>query len=284
MTSKPFAILFPLLVASAAFAQAEPATTQSSPPAESSAEISPEVRPLLDRLRDAYLKPGPWLTEATITGDFDVSGRQRMFEMRVVGTADGEGRFDHHAIGVGRVVQTSEKAFIFDARRNAFANLERKPERRPADDVPDAVSQILIDENPSLLLSLTTEPDKLLVAGAKRISAKDGAIVIESDHDLRTITLDGRGMITSMTIDYASLLAQRGAAAVKKAIVTLNYTRADRTPPAVDAFAFEVPKGASEFRLTSELMRDRVKDAVRRAGPRGAAATTASSTQPAKSD
>lgn len=280
------ACILPLLLASLAIAQAEPATTQSTQPSTApNVEISPEARQRLDRLKSAYAAPGPLRVEATIVGEFDVAGRQRTYQMQVVGQTDGEGRFDHQAKDIGRVVQTPEKVIIFDARRNAFANLTQKPQRRNAADFPEAVSEILIDENPSLLLTLTDEPDTLLTANVKRVLVRDDALVLESTNDLRTIQFDDLGLIRSMSIDFTPLLKERGALAIKKASVVLTYTRSDRTPPGADAFAFEVPKGASEFRLASELLRDRIEEIPGRLLPGGRATTPAApTTQPATSD
>jgi hypothetical protein len=245
--------------------QGEPTAITSAPPtapttspttraAEASVEISPDARPLLEKLNQAYAAPRAVSLRVNVRGVFDVAGRVRNYSLDAIGYADGKGRFSHDVTGVGRVVQTDDRVIIFDARRNAYGVIEQTPAVRPAGQIAEAISDVFIDENPVLLMLIASDPAKLLERGAKTITVRDGALVITSETDIRTIRLAADGSIESMVIDYVPLLELRGAHAIKSASATLTYTRSDTSPPE-GAFVFEVPSGAVEFRISSELMR-----------------------------
>ncbi len=233
-------------------ATTKPATRPATKPA---VQISPEARVLLDKLNTAYAQPRAASLRVSVRGEFDVAGRARTYTLDAVGYTDGKGRFDHEVEGVGRIVQTDDRVIVFDARRNAYGVIDQPPAVRPAGKIPEAVSDVFIDENPALLMLITTEPAKLLERGAKSINVKDGALVITQESDVRTISLEPDGRIRSMTIDYVPLLELAGAKKIKSATATLTYTPSDASPPPDRAFAFDIPSGAVEFRIGSELMR-----------------------------
>lgn len=245
------------------------AMLSSTQPTTKPAELTPEAEHLLERLAHWHDHADGVSMKGTLVGEFDVAGRSRRFEMQVIGYADGKGRFSHEAVGVGRVVQTGEQVYIFDQRRNSYAMLTSPAARPDPRRVPEAVFEILIDENPMLLPLLTDEPERILVRGAKKASVKDGELVIESDTEVRSVRLDPDGRIVSVRIDYSPLLKSRGAEAVKQASATLTYDSFEPRLPEGAEFAFKPPAASTEMMLPSELMKERLKELQRRIPTRG---------------
>lgn len=233
-----------------------PTTQATTQPA---VEVTPAAQRMLDRIDKAYAAPVVLKVEATVKGDFDVASRKRSYEMSLVGHTDGKGRFDHQVASVGRLVQTEDRVIVYDAVRNAFGALKQPPAVRAASAIPDAVSSVFIDENPSLLMAITTEPSKMLIDGAKRVDVEGSDLLIESDETRRTITLDDAGLIQSMQIDYSLLMRSRKAENIKQARVTLQYTKTERVESTSDAYAFTPPLSATEFPIQSELLQTKDK-------------------------
>ncbi len=227
---------------------------QTSQPA---VEVTPEAKVLLDRVNAAYLQAQskPVTNAATITGEFDIAGRSKKYEMKVYGFADGKGHFDHRVKDIGRVVQTEDRLIVYDAVRNSFGTLMQNPAIRKPIDVVDAVTDVLIDENPSLLMLISNEPVELLKRGAQRISTRDDKLVIESDEDVREIEIGSDDMITAVTLDYSPVLKSRMAEGIKIARVRLVYVPTDLPDQPKDLYLFALPDGSTEFRLQAELMK-----------------------------
>lgn len=247
-------------------------------PTTKPAELTPEAEAMLDRLERWREHAAGVSVKGAIAGEFDVAGRSRRFEMQVSGYADDKGRFSHEAIGVGRVVQATEQLYLFDQRRNAYATIAFRAARPDPAEIPEASFEILLDENPLLLLLLTDEPERILVRGAKRASVKDGELVIESDNEVRNFRIDSDGKIESMRIDYSPLMKSRGAEAVKQASATLTYQSVELRLPDGAEFAFKPPPASTEMVLPSELMKDRIRE-MRKRLPKGVT-TTRPTTQP----
>ncbi|MBC7785767.1 MAG: hypothetical protein H7144_18220 [Burkholderiales bacterium] len=224
-----------------------PGTQPASRPA---VKIDEAAKPLLERIRAAYTNEQPRRLVAHITGIFDVAGRSRNYQLEVESLTNGAGRFIHRVRDVGTVAQNAEKLILYDLKRNSFGTLKTPDRRVSASDLPEAVVEILIDENPALLLCLSTEPDKALLLGAMRAHVDAGRLIITSENEKRTLDLDTNGLIRRMEINYTPLLASRGTANVKSALVTLEYAPPELPAAVADAeFEFVPPETASEFPL-----------------------------------
>lgn len=242
----------------------QPATTQAAT-TRASADVSAAAAPVLDRLAAAYANAVPMDFVASVVGTFDVAGRSKMYTLEISGRTDGDGRFFHYGSGVGLLVSDGTNAYLYDQRRNAYAELQATPRRPAPAELDEAISDVLIDENPALLLTLTTDPAGLLkhLAKAVRLPAgkADGradGLVLELPMKLITLEVDPKtGLITRSTIDYAPAMTARHAAGVRRADAVLTYTRqahAATTMPA-DAFAWQPPATASQIVLHAELLR-----------------------------
>lgn len=229
-----------------------PATTEpaSQPTTRPLATVEPGGELLLEQLNAAYAKPGPRHVVGEIKGLFDVAGRSKAYSMAVEGRTDGHGRFLHDAGPAGLIVGNGKSAYLYDRRRDAFATLTAMADRLPADQIQSPLINILLDENPALLLSLTTEPAALLKRSVKTIrpAMQPSALVLERAAKRITLHLNSEdGTIRSSDIDFIPLMEKRGAAGVKAAGATLTYTVQSAEAPGEKAFDWQPPATATEF-------------------------------------
>jgi hypothetical protein len=225
------------------------------------AEVSADAKPVLELVKGYYTAAKSLRVEGSVTGDFDVAGRARKYSFAFTGIADGAGRFTHEPKDIGLVMGNDQRITIFDAKRNAYGWLPPIKGRLPSASVSGDVIDILIDENPAILLMLTTEPDQLLVCDSKRVAlgtpdaAGNPTLRMENDKDIRVVAVDQKtGALLSMQIDFRPALEAAGAANIKRANVEVKYDRmapADSIPQS--SFEWTPPRGATEFQLKPDV-------------------------------
>ena len=250
---------------------AGPATTQSTQPVE-----SPQATALLTSVREAYLSAQSLRVEGTIHGDFDIAGRQREYKVSFTGIGDGAGRFggdiktkDGEPLQI--FAANGKQLTLYNARRNSYATAASFAERVPAGELPDAFVALMLDGDASSLLLLCDAPDTLLRLGATKLDVADtpadepAILLWESADEKRRFFFDSKTrLLQKLEIDYTPLFAARDTNGIKRAVVTITYTRVE--PGAVTAdsdFAFKPPATASEFVLHVEMMRDVTPPATR---------------------
>ena len=252
-----------LAAASSAQSSSAPTTFPTTAPAtRPTANVSVDAAPLLDALAKTYSRVEPLRVTGVIVGDFDVAGRKKVFTLRVSGITDGAGRFIHKADGSGLLVNNGKQAYLFDSKRDTFAELPAMAARVSPAELDESVVNVLLDENPALLLTLTSDPAGLLKQVATKIHLSQtppgGAnkqLVLELPQKRITLSVDPtRDTITSSTIDYASVFKARGATDVKSVKAVLTYEPA-KSHFTADDFAWSPPADATEISLGGELLR-----------------------------
>jgi outer membrane lipoprotein-sorting protein len=227
------------------------ATTRTSQPG---ATISPDATKLLDQMRDASAKLGAFRADGEIRGTFDIAGRRRDYTAKFTSVATGDGRFRHELEGLGLIVSDGKSVTLYDPRRNAFGTAKVAATVAPADKVFTPLIDVLIDENPQLLLTLTTEPQKLLALAATAIetdaSAAAPTLIWRGDDIVRTFEFNPQSfLIRSMRIDYTGLFKRRGVVDAK-AMVELRYMVVEpATTVDEKLLIYTPPAAASEFSL-----------------------------------
>ena len=271
-----------------------PASRPTSGPTTVAAPDPAAVR-WLNRAAAAYGPARPLTVAGTLVGTFDVAGRRRVYTLQVRGVTDGQGRFAHRAEGVGLLVNDGHDAYVFDAGRNTYARLPASTQRAGANGtaaVDASVVSVLLDENPALLLTLTTDPAALLTAASQSplrpatgptttatrpttgpttgpASATGPAEVgLVVDRGGKTVTLWAdpvTGEIRRAVLDYGPAFAARHTYGLKTARVELTYDPPTHGPPPATAFAWQPPVTATEFTLPSELLQ--AEPTTRATGP-----------------
>ena len=221
------------------------------------ATVDPAALPLLAQLQTAYTAPGPLHVIGEIVGEFDVAGRRKKYSLHVDGRTDGQGRFLHDAGDAGLIVNDGKTAYLYDRRRDAFAALDALAARQPADAIDQSLIDVLLDENPALLLALTTDPTALLRRSvtAIRPATQPSTLVLERQDKWTTLHLrPADGTIASAGVDFTPLMRSRKAAAIVAARATLTYQSPTREAPPDTLFTWHPPASATEFQIKSELI------------------------------
>ena len=262
-TTRPALLLLfiatPLLAEETASSQpattSRPATTHSA--TTQAADISPAAGALLSKLAAASAKSAPTQFAGVIVGDFDVAGRAKHFELDVTGRTDGNGRFWHYGRETGLLVSDGTHGYLYDQHRNRYAELQVAAGRCAPSNLDEAVSDVLLDENPALLMTLTTDAGALLRRLATSITLSDSGNGLVLSTSLKRITFDldpATQALLRSTIDYTPDFVRRGATGVKSAKAVLTYGT-PLFPPASDSYTWSPPPTASQFVLHDELIR-----------------------------
>ena len=233
------------------------ATQPASQPSSRPANVTPEAADVIRKLQDAITAAGAMQIDGEVTGQFDVAGRSHTYVAQLRSLVAPDGRFRHELVGYGLIVGGEKKITFYDPRRNSFATTDRAAAQAPAADIPAPLVSVLLDENPLLLLALTSEPEKLLASSAKSTAlgsgddAENDVLVVQSPDVRRAFSIDRRThLMSKVTIDYQPRFAQRGAKNTT-ATVTIRYTQV-AADAKIDArqFTFTPPQSATEFNIS----------------------------------
>ena len=257
----------PTIVASPATAPAiaaSPSTAPSTAPATQTAYAIPvpaDAKPLLEQVAAAYAQSGGLTTRGTISADFDVSGLKKTDQIAFDSAADARGAFVFK-LGEEQVIAASaDRTVIFYAQRNQYLQTDPIAAAAPLDKLPADVRALLIDQDPSLLLALVDRPADALLAGQTSIRSVSDTTIngtacptleMTSKRRITRVAVDPQThLLRRWTIDLEPGLAEQGAAGIKSATVTINYTQAAPGRPAPEAVAFNLPRDAREYQPAS---------------------------------
>jgi len=222
------------------------------------AEISADAAPLLQKLGDAYKNLKSLALAGTLSGEFDVDGQKASEKIEVTASFAAPNQF-RHAMKEDLIVgNTGEQMFLFEGGRKLYKTAETKKEKTSVTELPDPFDRILLDQNFSLALALSSDPaadiGKLYqkVQKAPADVTIDGkaypALLLSNDHETVTLALDPQtNLLRRATFDIAKALKKRGAQDVAKATLTMDYgttTPGAATKP--EQFAWVPPPGARD--------------------------------------
>jgi thiol-disulfide isomerase/thioredoxin len=240
----------------AAAAGAGPAT---QPTALSAAQ--PSTRPTADLLAQvdaAYAALTSAEFDGRITAHLDVAGRVEDHAAPFTSAFAAPNRFRHDVPGDVTACSTGSHVYAALTGPNEYLTGEAPKARAAGIDWPANVGQLLSSQNPSLLLALVPSAREQLVHDSKAIVPVD-AVSIDNVScptvRLDPVTADGPSVTLSFapadhllrraTFDLSASLKSHGAADVKAAMVTVDYTvvRPGATADA-DRFAYAPPAAA----------------------------------------
>ncbi len=226
-------------------------TTQ--PATRPTPQITADAKIVLDRIDALYSKLQGMSFTVQITGQFDIAGRKQNYLLNITSLTDGAGRFIHRAENIGVIQQTAKALCLYDQKRNAYGYLISPATRSTSDNLQQEVIDILIDENPSLLMMLVTDPSKVLSTNANQISLEGPILKIEDDESVRKYQFDAAGYIQSVEIDFTTLYKQRNTQNINAALVTITYPKTELNMSITDdAFDFVPPENAAQSDLIRE--------------------------------
>lgn len=219
---------------------------------------SADAAALLERIGETYAKLQSAQFNGHVTGEFDVNGKKTTQDLSFTSSFRAPNQFRHEMKGDVLVGSTGQKVYAYQPDHHAYLSVDAPQERGALSDWPRAVTGILEQQNPSLLLVLTRSAAGDLKDLAPEISRLadtnwDGIAYatlrfeLPSDHQLITMLVDPRtSLLRQVKFDLRKSLEARGAVDVKTAEVTVDYTRVSANPPVGDTqFAWTPPADAT---------------------------------------
>ena len=260
-------VLFTAVMVGFQFATADdtPATTTTSSsttkqaasaPAKP-AEIAPDAKPLLEKLSSAYKNLKSLEINGTLAGDFDVDGQKSNEKVDVTASYAAPNQFRHSLQDNLLAGSTGQQLYVFEGGSKLYKTVDAKKEKVSVTEYPDPFDRILLDQNLSLALAVSSDPagdlgtvyQKIAKAADVTIEGKaHPALLLSNDHETVTLALDPQtNLLRRATFDITPALKKRGAQDVAKATLTMDYPKTSpgaTTKP--DQFAWVPPPGARD--------------------------------------
>ena len=232
-------------------------TSQSTTASAKPAEIAPDAAPLLEKLSNAYKNLKSLDLAGTLGGDFDVDGQKSNEKIEITGSFAAPNQF-RHAIKSDLIAgSTGEQLYVFEGVRKLYKTSETKKEKTSITEMPEPFDRILLDQNLSLAMALSSDPagdlgkvyQKISKAADVTIDDKaHPALLLSNDHEVVTLALDPQtNLIRRVNFDITKALSKRGAQDIAKAVLTMDYSTS--TPDGAtkpEQFAWVPPAGARD--------------------------------------
>lgn len=228
--------------------------------------VTPEVQAILDRLATAYA-PKPLRVEGAIVSDFDVAGIVDEKSIAVSATAKSKDAYRHEAKDKILIAADGKMLHLFDVARNQYGDAKVDDTEPNATATRDDVRTVIVEQNPALFIAMGNNPIDAVSMDGAVIELLEPEIEKGKSFDRLASTLDSatrtvwidreRGTIDRVAYDFVAQLKVRGAAEVKRASVTLQYSKTEVGGAAPDdsIFAFAPPADATPIargRLSGE--------------------------------
>lgn len=247
-----------------------PATLPSAKKEEKQAEVSPEVRSILDSVRDAYAKLKTLRVEGTITGEMDLNGEQQTHLAQFAGAFMSPLSFRHTLMeqvpdknGQAKLVEqmtiggTGKKLYIFEPAYKYYY-LADNPKERNVKEIGRQVGGSLEQQNLSLLLAIMKDASAELLEGVEKVEKVDD-VTLDGDacpslrftaegQPAMTVSFDPKThLVRQVQWDHKSYAQAHKQQDVKKALVTVKYTKTQVDPELMtESFAWTPPVGARD--------------------------------------
>jgi peroxiredoxin/outer membrane lipoprotein-sorting protein len=235
------------------------------------AKVSPEARKALDPIDTAYGKIKTLSLSGTISFDQDVAGKQRKFSNPFTAAAALPNKFRHEAKDNIIAGSTGQSAYALSLEDNAYIQKDAPTDGRAEDAWPRGIWSVVAMENPSLAMAMSPKPSSQLIdcateiaqtvvrgSSASQIEKETSLALAAGSNDVLKLTnpageflfqFDPKThLLQKITVDERKILEQVGQPDVKKALLTINYNKAE-IGVAIDdqQFAWTPPLNAREL-------------------------------------
>jgi peroxiredoxin/outer membrane lipoprotein-sorting protein len=238
--------LFLLVAAIATLANAQ--TTQPT--------ITPAARSMLDQMRTAYAALKSLDVAGTITFDLDAGGRKDSDKAEFTASFQSPAKFRHEMKDDVLLISNGEKGYIYVPGENKYRPIDPPTARTAAADLPPPLGDELQQQNPSLVLALSTNAASELSSGATALDREPDMKVngisyqmlqIQSEGQMTQVLVDPQThLIRQVSIDLRDHLVAKGVPQVKQAMVKIDYTKTSPNVPLADAmFTWSPPSDAT---------------------------------------
>ena len=265
----PLVLLFVTALAYAATRSGDGPTTKPA-----AAEVSPQVRALLDRTTDAYRGLKSLSLEGTVTADYEAGGREVHQAVDLHSARASADRFRSEISGEIVVAGTGEGVYVYVPTILRYYKGEPLGATVTPTNLGDPATNGLLETDPSLLLSLIQDPAALLRSLGKldAASADDGnenLVIARPDESTWTLRFDGKtNLLREVEVDESATLRAGGVPDVKRATRTVRYTAvkpdADVT---AEQIAFVPPSTAQQVDPNAAVATGDVTGLVGKAAP-----------------
>ena len=228
---------------------------QGSPPQATSrpaAQISPDAEKLLAKVTAAYGDLKSFRTSGTLGIEFDGGGQKKSELTDISGSSLAPNQFRHELKGDDLINCDGKKLIAYVAAKNNY--LQFDPPSSRAEGLPMQVGEVMMDQDPSLLLALVPEAGRTLSSAAVTVSrGSDVSIdgknfaalnIVTTDQDTQVLIDPTTSLLRRMTHDLSRSYKARGVPDVKTATVTVDYKQTSVDPAASD------PTFAAQFTWT----------------------------------
>jgi thiol-disulfide isomerase/thioredoxin/outer membrane lipoprotein-sorting protein len=249
-------VLFALAVLTAPFARGQTTKPTTEP------SYPPQVAALLDQLRDAYAQASSLELSGTISFKFEGGGEERDEAAPFTAVFRAPNQFRHEVKDDLMVVCTGKKGYAYLPAKNQYFEFTA-PAERDTKDLPDALVNVLSEQNPMLLLALSPDAGKRLVTGATDVQlaseqqkigdASYAVLSFARDNVNQRVFIDpATHLVRRIEMDRTAALKKRGLDDVSVALVTLDATKvAPAASAGDDAFAWNPPVGSIAIKAPS---------------------------------
>jgi thiol-disulfide isomerase/thioredoxin/outer membrane lipoprotein-sorting protein len=252
----------------------QPSTTQ--PVALAPAATQPaSAAALLNDINSAYANLASARFDGTITGQFDVRGQVQTHDATFSSTFAAPNKFRHETKDDVLVGSTGSTVYSYLGARDQYQSADAPKSRAASADWPSAMMKILNDQNPAMVLALSTSAAAELKAISKNMTLEPPTVIdgisyptlrfdVGTDHEIVTMLVDpSTHLLRSVSTDYRKPMEKAGAIHVKQALVTVDYATAGSTPVNGNDFAWTPPTGAALVTTVAMEMADDSPDAVK---------------------
>ena len=221
------------------------------------AKISDQAKGELERITVAYKRLESLKVSGKVSAEFAVGGDVQNKVSSFSGVFSGPNKFRHEMEGDIVVGSTGEKLYAFRPDRNDYKIVDAPKGRVEAGKLSNPMRDILQMQNVGLMCAVVDDAGKFLAEGIKEIS-KGSDVTLEdkiyASLDFKGDKMDYRILVDPRThllrqvvVDLKRSIEASGAADVRKALMTLDYTTVEADGKTADKqFAWAVPVGAKD--------------------------------------
>jgi thiol-disulfide isomerase/thioredoxin/outer membrane lipoprotein-sorting protein len=255
MAHRVFACVSIFLFTVTTLAQTEPSSQPASQPATQTS-ISPKAKSLLDAMAKAYTDAKSLTIEGKLSLDFDAGGEQKNVSSDFTASFVAPNQFRHEMKDDALIVSTGEKVYAYLPAKNEYVAVEAPKERIAPKDLSEPITQLLVSQDPVLLMAISTDPKEQLTQGASNVAQAEDVKLGEKSFKALTFEKNDRGyrvlldpsthLVRQIRIDRKAEIQKRGVEDVKTADVTFDYTSTKvGDAPAPEQFAWSPPRDAT---------------------------------------
>ncbi len=231
---------------------------QTTEPA-STAKISPEARALLDKVRDTYAKLDGLDLAGSVSINFEGGGQKKTDHADFTSTFRAPNKFRHDIPNEDTIISTGDKVYAYLNERNEYLQADAPKARTDA--LPEDIASLLLDQDPSLSMTMSKDAADLLINNATDVSLGDdvdvngtkyvGLKLTAGDEDTLVLIDRNTNLIRQVRHDLMRSYKERGVPNLVTAMATIDYS-SSTTGNTPAQFAWTPPADAKPMKIATD--------------------------------